>query len=269
MAVTRRQALNWENFTAFAKFNERVAIVAARARQAQAELVAARFNAQRLAKGQVQESGSLRLSELSNKADRLVDYTARGLEAVRRNRVSDLIHESPHKASMAFFKSYAAALVDEEIVLAHLRDSPKSTAERLNSQDAAAAWTQWRFLAGTLFEQFTNLDKEIASGLASMLGDLDLEEHRHDELQGKLSSLNLMLAEHLGQSMSSIIREYMRAMNERFARNQKWQGDIDYLTYLKNREDTQKAQEQLFLEQQILKDNLMGLQQGVLWQWPN
>jgi hypothetical protein len=96
-----------------------------------------------------------------------------------------------------------------------------------------------------------------------------LEENSFELSDAKVATLSRMLSEQLGQSLAAILNQYNNAIDERFARHQKIRGDLDYLGYLKKRDENQKLQDQYNLEQQILRDNLLGLQQGALWQWPN
>ena len=194
---------------------------------------------------------------------------AKSLEALRHRRVSDLLNESPHRASERFFASYTVALSEEESDLAKVRDRVDTPAERLNADDIAKSWEQWRFLASAFFKQMDALDTDIASGLSGLLSDLDIQERRFNELEAQVNDVTNILANHLGQTLATVVDQYSRAISERFARNQKWQGDIDYLTYKNSLEEDKKLQERNNLEQQILRDNLLGLQQGALWQWPN
>jgi hypothetical protein len=268
-AVSHRRASNWESFTTFAGMTKRLADASVRLNFAQAEIASSQFLSDSMNKGKAFADPKARLTELRTRSGKLQEYVAKSLEAVRRRRVSDLLNDSPHRASGRFFASYSAALVEEEGVLAKIRDKVASPAERLNADDIAKSWEQWRFLASTLFKQMETLDRDIGSGLSSLLSDLDGQERRFDELNGQLNDVTNMLANHLGQTLSSIVDQYSRAISERFARNQKWQGDIDYLNYKNSLEEDKKLQERNNLEQQILRDNLLGLQQGALWQWPN
>ena len=268
-AVSHRRASNWESFTTFAELTKRLSDASTRLQVAQAELAATQFLASTSNKDKSDSESKARLIEMRARSEKLQEYLAKSLEAVRRRRVSDLLNESPHRASGKFFASYAAFIVEEESALAKIRDQVASPAERLNADDVAKSWEQWRFLSSTLFKQMDALDKDIGSGLTSLLNDLDGQERRFDELKGKLDDVTNLLANHLGQTLSTIVDQYSRAISERFARNQKWQGDIDYLTYKNSLEEDKKLQERTNLEQQILRDNLLGLQQGALWQWPN
>jgi hypothetical protein len=170
--------------------------------------------------------------------------------------------------SNRLFAQYAEALVDEQSVLHIVRDNAKTTAERLNAEDAAKAWEKWKFLANSLCSQAANLDKEIARNLGDLLRETDAEEVKARELQARVDLITRQLEVRLGHDMAHIIDQFTNVIEERFSRTRKWQGDIDYLTYQSKLDDDRKLREQTDLEQQILKDNLLDLQQGALWQWP-
>ena len=268
-AASHRRAGNWENFTTFAEMTKRLSDASAKLKGAQAELAASKFVSNSNGKGKSTTYHNARLSELRLRSEKLQEYLAKSLEALRHRRVSDLLNESPHRASERFFASYTVALSEEESDLAKVRDRVDTPAERLNADDIAKSWEQWRFLASAFFKQMDALDTDIASGLSGLLSDLDSQERRFNELEAQVNDVTNILANHLGQTLATVVDQYSRAISERFARNQKWQGDIDYLTYKNSLEEDKKLQERNNLEQQILRDNLLGLQQGALWQWPN
>ena len=119
-----------------------------------------------------------------------------------------------------------------------------------------------------LFQQLAGLGQETKSGLSILLAELDSEERAHGALEQRLKETTGILEAELGVSMSGIIDQYSRAIDARFARNQKWQGDIHWLTFNSKVDEARKLQDQTDLEQQILRDNLLDLQQGALWSWP-
>ena len=269
-ATSHRKARNWDDFTATSEMTSRVAGLSGKLAGLQAELASARYVHLLKERDSGNGSDSIRIDEQAEKIRKLQEFSLRGLEAVRRYRIGQIADESPHIATMMFFQSYAGALIDEELVLSRLRGSgTKSSHERLNSEDATAAWAQWRFLAGMLFDQLGSLDREIRGKVGALVTELDLEENSFELSDAKVATLSRMLSEQLGQSLAAILNQYNNAIDERFARHQKIRGDLDYLGYLKKRDENQKLQDQYNLEQQILRDNLLGLQQGALWQWPN
>jgi hypothetical protein len=234
-----------------------------------AELAASRYAYLLLAKDNAKGGELAKISEQIQKGEKLQEFTLRSLEAIRRYRVNEITEESPHVVTYMLFQSYSSALIDEELVLSKSRSVARSSHERLNAEDANAAWAQWRFLAGMLADQLASLDKEMRGKVGALVTELDSQESSYELSDAKILTLNRMLSDQLGQSLSTIINQYNSAIDERFAKHQKMRGDIDYLGYLKKREDQEKLKDQYNLEQQILRDNLLGLQQGALWQWPN
>lgn len=269
-AKGHRQARNWEDFTATSAMTFRVAALSGKLAKMQAELAAARYAHLLRDGGGDKVTDTASIEEQDVKIKKLQDFVSRGLEAVRRYRISQIADDAPHIATMMFFQSYAGAMIDEELVLSKVRgNGAKSSHERLNAEDATGAWAQWRFLASMLFDQLSALDRDMRAKVGGLITELDLEESSFDLSDAKVTTVSRMLSDQLGQSLASILNHYQLAIDERFARHQKIRGDLDYLKYLKTRDDNQKLQDQYNLEQQILRDNLLGLQQGALWQWPN
>ncbi len=268
-AISHRKARNWDDFTTTSALTARVAGLNAKVSQIKSQLAAAKYSCLLSTKGDGQGEELVKIEEQIQKMEKLQEFTLRSLEAIRRYRVNEIAEESPHIATYMLFQGYASALIDEELVLSRPRSIAKSSHERLNAEDANAAWAQWRILASMLVDQLANLDHEMRKKLGGLVEDLDSQENGFELSDAKILTLNRMLSDQLGQSLNSIVDQYNSAIDERFARHQKMRGDIDYLSYLNKREDREKLQDQYNLEQQILRDNLLGLQQGALWQWPN
>jgi len=267
-AASHRQVQNWGSFAAFADLTRSLGTAQDRLLDASAQLTAARFIAATTGKPAA-ISRSNRLAELSGKTEKLREAVAKGLEMLRRTKVEELAVASPHQATAKFIAQYAASLHAESQVLAKARDQVATTSQKFNAEDGAKAWLQWEFLMQDLFKQLAALGTETKSGLTTLLTELDSEERTYNELMATLQRTTGVLEVELGLSMSAIIEQYSRAIDARFARNQKWQGDIHWLTFNSKLDASKKLQDQTDLEQQILRDNLQDLQQGALWSWPN
>ncbi len=239
-----------------------------RLRKSEAELTAARYLLMNTKNQKDLQTRQNRVLELETKTKQLADTIQRTVEVLRSARVEDLLAQSPHRSARKFLSQYAVALHDEADTVAKARDEARNTVQRLNAEDGAQAWKHWEFLAADVFSQIDALDKEVATGLKTTLNELDQQEKRYDELQAKLHELTGSLESQLGKSLSSILEQYEQAIDLRFARHQKWRADIDWLTYQGKLDEERKLNDKYNLEQQILKDNLTDLQQGVLWQWP-
>jgi len=266
-AASHRQVQNWGSFAAFADLTRSLATAQDRLLDTSAQLTAARFVA-RTAGKQAVISRANRIAELSTKAEKLREALAKGLEMLRRAKVEELAVASPHQATAKFIAQYAASLHAEAEVLAKARDQVASTTQKLNAEDGTKAWLQWEFLMQDLFKQLAGLGVETKSGLTTLLAELDGEERAYNDLMNTLQHTTGVLEAELGVSMSTIIEQYSRAIDARFARNQKWQGDIHWLTFNSKLDEGKKLQDQTDLEQQILRDSLQDLQQGALWSWP-
>ncbi len=248
--------------------NQSVATTYDRLRKSEAELTAARYLLMNTKNQKELTVRQARVAELEVKTKQVAETIQRTVEVLRASRVEDLLAQSPHRSARKFLSQYALALHDEADTVAKARDEAKNTAQRLNAEDGAQAWKQWEFLAADVFGQIDGLDREVATGLKATLNELDQEEKRYDELQNKLHELTGTLESQLGKSLASILDQYEQAIDLRFARHQKWRADIDWLSYQGKLDEERKLNDKFTLEQQILKDNLTDLQQGVLWQWP-
>ena len=266
-AASHRQVQNWGAFAAFAELTRNLATAQDKLWNAQAQLTAARFISATGNKG-VPSPRSKNLGELTTKVTQLRERLAKGVEMLRRARVEELAVASPHQSTAKFIAQYAASLHAESQILGRARDEVTTTAQTLSADDGAKAWVQWEFLMKDLFQQLAGLGQETKSGLSTLLAELDSEERAHSALEQRLKETTAILEAELGVSMSGIIDQYSRAIDARFARNQKWQGDIHWLTFNSKLDEAKKLQDQTDLEQQILRDNLLDLQQGALWSWP-
>ena len=267
-AAARRKAQAVTGAAAPLQTTRQIAAAYDKLRLAQAQLASARYLEQSSQTVKPSESRDQALESLAHRTDVLAEKVAATLGKLRAQQVENMLAASPHRAVTKFFAQYAGALRDESEILARARDDGKSTTQRLNADDAALAWRQWEFLAGEVFRQLGGLDQEIGSGLHALLDNLDEQDADVRTLEARVAALTADLEGRLGQSLGYLAQQYLNAINLRFSRHQKWRADIDWLTYQSRLGDDRKLTDRLNLEQQILKDNLTDLQQGVLWQWP-
>ena len=76
------------------------------------------------------------------------------------------------------------------------------------------------------------------------------------------------LSRTLGGNLHQIMTHYQSQIRARVSKHKKWLADIKWLAFEKTSLEKSKAMEKYRLEQQILKENLKNLEQGVLWRWP-
>jgi hypothetical protein len=266
LAANRRKLAAWADYANLLTLNQDVAIASGKLRDTEAEIAAGRYLAATKKGG---AGNQQKLVELQQSARKLSETIARTLEVIRKQKTEDLLNQSPHRQTKKFLTQYAVALQDEEETIRRAREVERSTAQRLLAEDASKAWKTWQFAMSELFTQLDGLDREIKDDLTGMLGELDKHEASYRQLSEQLLSITAELEAQLGDSLAYIFDQYAGAIGQRSARHRKWQADIEWMTYSKQAEAGQKLDERQSLEEQILKDHLTDLQQGVTWQWPN
>jgi hypothetical protein len=210
-----------------------------------------------------------RVRELEQRAAKIGNALARSVELLRARKVEGLLQESPHRAERKFLTQYAMALNDEAALVARAREDAKSSVETLMASDATESWRLWEFAVKQLFKDLDDLDKEIGQSLKAMIAELEDAEDRHNQLESRLKEVTTALEGRLGQSLAYVMAQYAGAVDARRARHRKWRADIEWLTYQGKSEDERRLDARYQLEEQILKDQLTDLQQGVTWQWPD
>ena len=87
-------------------------------------------------------------------------------------------------------------------------------------------------------------------------------------LNNDLDHLKNVLETYGGESLAGILSHYDNAISQRLARQYKWAGDLEYLTYVKVTDDHAALTRKQALESQILSDNLQSIEQQGAGQWP-
>lgn len=268
-AASRRKMHYWESFASASALVQRLAAAYQKHADTQAKLNAASALNLTAAASADGANRRLRLAEMQTQSRKVGDQLRRALVALRRHQVRNLLAQSPHRATGKFIAQYSSALHEEAQILARPRDGAVTAAQRLNAEDAAMAWRRWEFLLGEVFRQISTIDRDVYQGLNGMLAELDTASAKTQELLASTQELSANLEANLGKSLAYVVSQYTASIDARFARHQKWRADIDWMTYQNQVDVEGKVSERFELEQQILKDNLIDLQQGVLWKWPN
>jgi hypothetical protein len=268
-AEAHRRLERWASYAGFLDLTAQTADAYQRLKTAEADLATSRYVANaRAMRVKNDDTRAKSIVEMEAKTKRLRETLARTLELLRRQKVQDLLMQSPHRSTQKFLSQYAMALNEESDILRRVRDENDTTAQRLAADDAARAWRHWEDVSQAVFDQLAALDKEIASGLGGMIDELQKEEATHDALAAKLRDMTQGLEGRLGRSLSYIVDQSAGAIGARLARHKKWQADIEWLSYQTQVDEERKLNDRTQLEQQILKDNLTDLQQGALVTWP-
>ena len=249
----------------FLKLSNMTAETYQKLRSAEAELGSARLLTQRNDQGN--NPASSRLQELEERRKHINQTLESTLRQLRQSKVEVLIGLSPFRKTERFINQYAMALQEESEIFKQIRDTSSETNLRLTDEDASLAWDQWESVMKDIFSQLNELDLGVKQGLTEIFTDLDRHEQRYAELSGRLKAINSELERKLGLSVPYLVEQYTHTIQDRFSRHRKWLADIEWLKYQKIVETDQKISKRLELEQQILKDNLTDLQQGVTQKW--
>jgi hypothetical protein len=208
-----------------------------------------------------------RIKELEDRRKRLTQNIETTLRKLRQSKIEILIAQSPFQGTRRFISQYSAALQEESSLLEEFRDSSTSTPQRLTAEDASLAWAAWEGVMKELFTQLDGLESEVKKGLTDIFANLESYEARYSDLSGRIKGLNDELEQTIGSAIPYLVDQYSNIIQERFAKHRKWRADIEWLRYQKIVENDEKITRKLNLEEQILKDNLLDLQQGVKRKW--
>ncbi len=259
-----RRMRYWPTYASLVDLDRDAAEGDAKLKRARAELAAARL---RLAQSG-NAAASQRIAELESGAAKISETIARNVEQIRKKRVAALLDQAPHRAARKFLTQYAVSLHEESELIKKARDGARTPSERLLAQDAQSAWKRWEFVTKELFDDIDELDREIEKGLAQVLADIERQEAEHDKLREGVEAITEQLESRLGLSLASIVDQYSGAVDARMSRHKKWRADLEWLEFKAQTDEGRKVDARFQLEQQILKDNLTDLEQGVLWSWP-
>ena len=83
-----------------------------------------------------------------------------------------------------------------------------------------------------------------------------------------LVHLKRVLEAYGGESLAGIMAHFENGISQRMSRQYKWAGDLEYLTYVKVKNQQESDKRKNDLEVQILSDNLRETEQGGASQWP-
>ncbi len=215
--------------------------------------------------------GDARMSEiieLEAEGNRLENQLLRAIEVSRSRQAMLAVALSGLNPLKIATKNYAENLFDEQATLAQYRHQFVLPDQKHRADDLTAVWQQWEYLLTTAYTQVINLQKEITDAMQARLVRFDELIAEHDKLKEELDKIDTNLALKLGANLGLILEHYHYRIAERMAKHQKWQADLHWLAFDQTGRERQKANDKYELEQQILKENLKDLEQGVLAKWP-
>jgi len=193
----------------------------------------------------------------------LQEHLHRSLEIIRKKQVLNLATRSQHAAIRSGFIQFANSLYEEASIMQPYRDQASDHALRAISIDANRAWKRWEYVAKVAFETIEGFHNEMVSELKETISLIQDLTNRHDELVRRTTELNEALESHLGESIYTLVTHYRSEIDQRLSNYQKWQAELEWLRFQQSQTRASKDFEQIQLQQQILRDNLDDIIQGI------
>jgi hypothetical protein len=190
------------------------------------------------------------------------------LTEIRKIQASNLVDQSSINDSLYIIQQYASALYEESKIIARYEPDSGKILDALDDDDSRANWTLWLETVATLNSGIKDLRSKAGDDLASVFKSLDKIDQTRTGIIRDLEALKNVLETYGGESLAGIIAHYDNALNQRLARQYKWSGDLEYLTYAREKSSHDAMTKKKNLELQILNDNLKDLEQGGATQWP-
>lgn len=262
-AKMHRAREEWPVIADFLKITYEIAQNTDKLNMAEADLAAIRFSAKTSGK-----DSNTDLAKIQKRITKTRQALARTLETLRKKRVSTMIVDSPHRRLQKFVSQYASNLHEESVILHSKHDGASSIHDRMFVSDAENAWNRWEFLIEETYKQIAALEGQMQANLGIMVEKFDEFETSYRHLSNKKRDMTDKLERLMGRSIAPVLAHYNSSISELHAKNQKWAADIDWLSFNQASSKKDSTREKFNLEKQILDDNLLDLEQGVLWQWP-
>ena len=262
--MLRRRSM-WANWINLVDLNQEVAGSHNQLKKMRAELASASSLMQS------EKPDANRASELKALKRRIAGMESkvgRSLELVRAQKVLDLINQGPHKRVQKFHTQYANFLHEEANLLRNYLDETTEPSLRYLAQDAMVAMDRWETVSKSVYNQLEAVNQSIDKSLKGFVSKIDNLQAQDAKLRSRIQDIERNLSSLLGTSANTLLSHYKAQVGVRKSRHNKWQADIEWLRFnnLANKKD--EDNKRFKLEEQVLKDNLRDLQQGVLWQWP-
>jgi hypothetical protein len=231
-------------------------------RELQAQIASARYLN---TKSQEPAAPKTDLAVLQQKAHAMEESLNRTIETIRRFQVLDLSKQGPYAQTQTLHQQYANLLHEEAGIVSDHLDRMQAPSWRFVANDAQRAWKRWEYVSKIVFEKLARLESSVSTDLKELVKTLDQYIADHDEMVNRIALITNNLEAALGESLGSSLAHYQAEITERQAKHQKWQADMDWIEFEQLSNESQAIERRRELEEQILRDNLRDLRQGVFW----
>lgn len=190
------------------------------------------------------------------------------LTRIRKEQASQLVEQSRIREVRYLLEQFAASTHDDELILSSYEPEQGQTLDNLDDADSQSAWKMVNQIGVQLHRQLIQLDKDAERDLGSSLSQITQLMTRREKMTQDIAMLQDVLAHKAGAAASTLVAHFDNVIGERLARQQKWGGDLDYLTYVGVKDDQEQKKKKNDLELQILSDSLRETEQSKVTQWP-
>lgn len=190
------------------------------------------------------------------------------LTDIRREQAALVIEQSRIREIRYLLEQFGASVHDDELILTSYEPDQAQTLDNLDDQDSQQAWKLVNQIATNLHKLMIQLNKDADAELGQSLGQIEQIMSRREKMSRDVGILKEVLGRKAGSAAGALASHFDNVIGERLARQQKWGGDLDYLTYVNVKGDQEKLRRKNDLEIQILSDNLRETEQSKVTQWP-
>jgi hypothetical protein len=187
---------------------------------------------------------------------------------IRKNQAANIVEQSRLNDILYLLQQYASALHEESQIIATYEPATGRVLDALDDEDSRATWGLWQDVVGNLHANIKQLKMQAGKELSSVFETLAHLDKTKEGIGRDLAHLKSILETYGGESLAGIITHFDTAISQRMARQYKWAGDLEYLTYVKSKNEQESNRKKQELEVQILSDNLRDIEQGGATQWP-
>jgi hypothetical protein len=187
---------------------------------------------------------------------------------IRKIQANNIVEQSRFNDILYVLQQYASALHEESRIIANYEPATGQVLDTLDDEDSRASWGLWQDVVTNLNANIKNLKNKAGSDLADVFEMIAKLDKTKEAIGHDLVHLKGVLEAYGGESLAGIMAHFENGISQRMSRQYKWAGDLEYLTYVKTKNQQESDKRKNDLEVQILSDNLRETEQGGASQWP-
>ena len=184
------------------------------------------------------------------------------LVAVKKTQAQSIVDQSNIDDMLYIIQQYGTALHEESLIIASYEPKSGKMLDTLDDDDSRTSWGLWRNLVANLHQQVKYVREDASKQLTEILARIDNIRKTRIHLEDDITDLTSVVETYGGENMGMILSHYENELNQRLARQFKWAGDLEYLNYVKVKNDQESAAKKVAIERQILSDSLRENDQG-------